>query len=197
MAHEGGGVTAAVSLATERFGDRIPFFCIVSYGINTEAWCYLRRSAHYLQNALPGALVAIGVREPGADLFGEPTGAGPLRGLLLLGRPIARVLPQDGTMAEITRLVLDDGFPKGTASNLIRFALETAPKRGIRRVDALHDRSRHSGCVYRKAGMRKLSKTKSRTTGGWESRNRSQSAIEAGHRKKQRWTWEASWAEAA
>ena len=184
-------------IARSRYGDRVPFFCAVPYGANTEPWFYLRRSAHYLQNALPGALVAIGVREPGADLFGDAIGVGPLRGLLLLGRPIARVLPQDGTMAEITRLVLDDGFPRGTASALIRFALATAKKRGIRRVDALHDRSRHSGCAYRKAGMRKLSKTKARTTGGWESRDRSQSAIEAGHRKKQRWTWEASWEDAA
>lgn len=171
-----------------RHGDRAPHFEVVPYGRGNAAWRYLDGSAHYLENPPPGALLAVGVYDEGVGLFDFPVGDGPLRGLLLLGRPTARMLPQDGTEAEITRLVLDDGFPRGTASALVRFAIARARARGIRRVIAYHDRTRHSGCIYRKAGMRKERKTEARTTSGWETRGRKASTVAAGQTPKTRWS---------
>ncbi len=168
-----------------RFGALVPHFDRIRY--DATAKLYLDRSGHYLQNAPPGCLLAFAVRERGAGLGLVDVGDGPIRGLLLLGRPVARAMAQDGSVAEITRLVIDDGFPKGTASALVRFALASAWLAGITRVDALHDRGRHSGCVYRKAGMRKVAQIAMRTS-GWESRPRSASAIEHGRSAKTRWS---------
>lgn len=168
-----------------RFGELVPFFARVPY--NKAARTYLDRSGHYLQNAPPGCLVAVACFETGRGLFDFDIARGAIRGLLLLGRPIARAMPQDGTVAEITRLVIDDGFPKGTASALVRSSFDYAKLAGIKRVDAIHDRTRHTGCVYKKAGMRPIADIPARVH-GWESRDRSASAVEAGKNPKRRWS---------
>lgn len=157
---------------------------IVSY--DTAAKRYLRDSGHYLQNPPPGCLFAVGVTELGPDLLSDVSvSIGPMRGLCLIGRPVARALPQDGSMGEITRLVLDAGLPHGTASAVLRFAASEAWHRGMASLVSYHDRSRHTGCIYRKAGFRKDGATKPRTS-GWGSRDRPASE-DAGSTSKRRW----------
>ena len=78
-----------------------------------------------------------------------------LRGLCLAGRPVARMLAQDGSVGEVTRMFLEPGLPHGTASAVLRFAADEARRRGMERMIAYHDRTRHTGCIYRKAGFRK------------------------------------------
>ena len=113
-----------------------------SYTASVRRW--LNRQDHYLDNAPPGCLVCVVV------LTGYR-----LQGILLVGRPAARGLPQDGSWGEITRLWLEPGLPHGTASAVIRFAISLCRVRGMKRLISYHDRTRHTGCIYKKAGMRK------------------------------------------
>ncbi len=149
-------------------------FGVVIYGTPERAWLD-KVGKHYLQNAPPGCFFAVGVRASGADLLGHACGIGPLLGLCLLGRPVARRLPQDGTWAEITRMVLVAGLPHGTASEVLRFAATEARRRGMQTLIAYHDRTRHTGCIYRKAGFRKDGTTDPQL-GGWATRPRRTSA---------------------
>ena len=158
----------------------------LSYTKEVKAW--LAASGHYLHNPPPGCLLAIGVREQRPDLLPEVAVAcGPLLGLCLLGRPVARKLAQDGSVAEVTRFVLAPGLAHGTASVVLRRAAELAWPRGIERIIAYHDRSRHSGCIYKKAGFVKAGVVKPGTQ-SWGSRpGRSSSAIAAARTGKRRW----------
>ena len=151
---------------------------------DASAKAYLARSGHYLDNPPPGALFAVGVFEDADGLFGVV--AGRMVGLCLIGRPVARMLPQDGTVGEITRMVLDAGLPHGTASAVLRAAVAVAEKRRMVRLIAYHDRTRHTGCIYKKAGFHKDSVTVPSTV-GWASRARPKSA-DAGATSKRRWT---------
>lgn len=156
----------------------------VSYDASAKA--YLRGSGHYLGNPLPGCLFAIGVRALRPVLFVDlPVADGPLLGLCLIGRPIARMLPQDGSIGEVTRMVLTPGLPHGTASAVLREAGVRAARRGMAALIAYHDRTRHTGCIYRKAGFRKDGATTPSGT-GWGSRNRPRSA-DVGATPKRRW----------
>jgi len=65
------------------------------------------------------------------------------------------MLAQDGSVGEVTRMFLEPGLPHGTASAVLRFAADEARRRGMERMIAYHDRTRHTGCIYRKAGFRK------------------------------------------
>src|SRR5690606_14359026 len=66
---------------------------------DAEARGYLDRSDHYLDNSPPGALYAVGVRRSGLSLIASvDVGEGPLLGLCVVGRPVARALPQDGSV---------------------------------------------------------------------------------------------------
>jgi len=154
-----------------------------SYNRAAKAW--LARSGHYLDNPPPGALFAVGVYSAEPGLFGDHVSAGGLRGLCLVGRPVARALPQDGTAAEVTRMVLEPGLPHGTASRVLRYAAAVCARRGVRVLYAYHDRSRHTGCIYRKAGFRRDGVTAPKP-GGWASRpGRASGAYEA--TGKRRW----------
>lgn len=149
-----------------------------------EIKALLQASDHYLNNATPGALFAIVVRELVPSLFDDAPG-GPWRGVCLVGRPTARALPQDGSWGEVTRLWLDPRCPYGTASLVLRHAIETARTRGLDVLISYHDRTRHSGCVYRKAGMRRWGTT-TPSAKGWASRGgRMSGALEA--TPKRRW----------
>jgi len=157
---------------------------VVSYDNAIKAW--LQSSDHYLNNAPPGCLFAIGVRESRAVLFDEiHVGVGPLLGICLVGRPVARQLPQDGSIGEITRLWLMPELPHGTASAVLRTAASVAKGRGMRALISYHDRTRHTGCIYRKAGFRRDGVVKPNAT-GWASRDRANSAT-AGATPKRRW----------
>lgn len=130
-----------------------------SYTRALKRW--LNRQSHYLENAPPGCLVCATVGDGMR-----------LQGIILIGRPRARGLPQDGSVGEITCLWLEDGLPRGTASALILFAFDLCRARGgMKRVISYHDRTRHTGCIYRKAGMRKNG-VANPLANGWASRLR-------------------------
>ncbi len=154
-----------------------------SYDDRAKAW--LARSGHYLENPPPGCLFAIGVRRGAPGLFGDPVASGPLLGLCLIGRPVARALPQDGTWGEVTRMVLLPGLPHGTASATLSRAAEVGRARGMTSLIAYHDRTRHTGCIYRKAGFRKDGTVEPREV-GWGSRD---GRVSAGYAPapKRRW----------
>lgn len=157
-------------------------FATVTY-TNVEKRWLDKVGKHYLQNAPPGALFAVGVFEENPGLFGEPV-AGKMVGLCVCGRPTARMIPQDGSVVEITRLVLLPGCPYGTASECLRFACSVAKKRGAVRVISYHDRSRHTGCIYKKAGFKRDWVTDSTKGTGWQSRG---NVIPTVKTKKRRW----------
>ena len=146
----------------------------VSYDARACRW--LARSGHYLDNPPPGALFALTVQRASQGLF-DIVGDGTTLGMCVVGRPIARQLPQDGTWGEIVRFVLASGLPHGMASALLRATAEHARNRRkpIRVLIAYHDRTRHTGCIYRKAGFRKDTQVRARTT-GWGSRENRKSA---------------------
>lgn len=156
---------------------------IVPYGDPERAWID-RVGKHYLQNSVPGCIFAVGVCD-GVDLFGEPA-SGPLKGLCLIGRPSARAWPQDSTWGEVTRMVLVN-CPHGMASAVLRFAIWECAKRGMVRLYAYHDRTRHSGCIYRKAGFSLDKRMKARGGKGWASRSGREKSGEAGKTPKTRW----------
>ena len=163
---------------------------VVSYDDEAKRW--LGRTDHYLGNPPPGCLFAVGVRAFGPGLFG-PTDVpvGPLLGLCLVSRPVARMLPQDGTVGEVTRLWLDPSLPYGSASRVLRHAADVARSRGMEALISYHDRSRHTGCIYRKAGFRKDGTTRSRVS-GWSSRVGRELSAPAGHASKRRWRLDLS-----
>ena len=160
---------------------------VVSY--DSVAKYYLRQSGHYLDNPPPGCLFAIGVMKMEPVLFDDlPVPCGPLIGLCLVGRPVARNLPQDGSVGEITRMVLDEGLPYGTASKALIAASVAAKKREMKSLISYHDRTKHTGCIYRKAGFKKDGITKPSKT-GWSSRCRPKSEG-VGSTSKRRWKME-------
>lgn len=139
-----------------------------SYGRAEREWLDVT-GKHYLQNAPPGCLFAVSVRAAATGLLGEPIGQGPLLGLCLVGRPVARRLDQTGAVGEVTRMVLVPGLPHGAASAVLRFAAALAKARGMTRLIAYHDRTRHTGCIYRKAGFKRDGGTPAKPA-AWASR---------------------------
>lgn len=140
------------------------------YDDATKDW--IARSGHYLDAPPPGALMVVSLEPFAPGLFG-PVPSGALHGLAVLGRPVARNLPQDSTWAELTRFVLARELEKmRVASLVLRVAAELwfgRPR--AERLISYHDRSRHSGCIYRKAGFRKDGVTRAGTRRGtWGSR---------------------------
>lgn len=144
------------------------WYRVESYTAALRAW--LGMTDHYLGNAPPGAMFAVAVRLVTPGLFGPEPG-GELVGLVVVGRPIAPGLPQDGTMGQILRMWLAPGLPHGTASEVLRYTAWVAAGRGVETLITYHDRTRHTGCAYRKAGFRKDGVSNSGKL-GWDSRNR-------------------------
>jgi len=134
----------------------------------TRAW--LQRSDHYLGNAPPGCLFAVGVTRAIQGLFGLDR-SDELLGLCLVSRPVARRLPQDGTIGEITRMWLAPGLPYGTASRVLMYAANLGAARGMQALIAYHDRTRHTGCIYKKAGFKKDGTTAPGKGKGWGNRS--------------------------
>jgi len=121
-------------------------------------------------------------------LFG-PVPSGRIIGMVVVGRPIARMLPQDGTVGEILRFVLDRPMPHHTASHVLRVTAELFAKRP--RADHLisyHDRSLHTGCIYKKAGFRKDGVSRAGTRrGSWGTRPNREQAMSSEETSKRRW----------
>ncbi len=157
---------------------------VVSYDDGAKRW--LARSGHYLDNPPPGCLLCVAVRRAAVGLCDVEIAEGPMLGLCLLGRPSARALPQDGSMAEVTRFVLAEGLPHGTASALLRAASKAARARGVGALISYHDRTRHTGCIYRKAGFRRDGTVEPRTSSGWASRA-GRKAVASQGTPKRRW----------
>jgi hypothetical protein len=164
----------------------------VSYTPKLRKWLNDRSrcpdKGHYLNNAPPGSLFAVGVWRAADDFLpGIARPVGPLLGLCIVGRPNARMLPQDGSVGEITRVYLVPGLPRGTASELLRYAADLARHRGMASLIAYHDRTRHTGCIYRKAGFRKDGTTATKSNpGSWSTRGGRKSAQLAATPKR-RW----------
>lgn len=156
------------------------------YDDATKEW--LARSGHYLDAPPPGALLVISLEQTIPGLFGPVPGGG-LRGLAVLGRPIARNLPQDGAVAELTRFVLVPDLPHETASHVLRVAVETWFGRPTAQsVITYHDRTRHTGCIYKKAGFKKDGYTRKATRRGtWNSRPGREQATSSEVPNKRRW----------
>ena len=157
----------------------------VSYTADLRVW--MNDHGHYLNNAPPGALFAVGVYAAVPGLFpGYTMPSGPIQGLCIVGRPVARMLAQDGTVGEITRLYLVKGLPKGTASTVLQYAADLARSRGMVALISYHDTEKHTGMIYQLARFRKDGITTPHLE-GWASRpDRDQSAT-AGQSIKQRW----------
>ena len=146
---------------------------------------WLGATDHYLGNPPPGALFAVVVRSLVPGLMGDLVPAGERVGVCVVGRPVARKLPQDGSVGEVVRMWLAPGLEFGTASHVLRVAGEVAASRGMVALIAYHDRTRHTGCIYRKAGFKKDGATAPKTL-GWGSRTgRASGAYEA--TPKRRW----------
>ena len=90
---EGGGVMATAL-----------WIGVVPYDAHAKRWLD-DVGKHYLQNAPPGALFAIGVRSAEPGLCGETIGTGPLLGLCVVGVHRARLL-QNGSVGEITMVLV-------------------------------------------------------------------------------------------
>ncbi len=157
-----------------------------SYTDGVKSW--LGKSGHYLEGPPAGALVAIGVSKLVQGLWGPVPGP-ELVGLALIGRPIARALPQDGSWGELTRFVLLPGLPRMTASMVLRVAFGIFFSKGRgEKVITYHDRTRHTGCIYKKAGMRKDGVTRPGTRrGSWASRPNRKSSTTSELQSKRRW----------
>lgn len=160
-------------------------------GFALESYCdehrAMLRDSHYRKAPPPGCLFAVACRPLGAWLFG-PEPVGRLLGVALVGRPIARLLPQDGSVGEVVRLVLV-GAPYGTASRLLAYVADIARARGMKRIIAYHDRTRHTGCIYRKAGFRKDGAYEGRkSANGWDYRPGRESGMAAQDTPKRRWS---------
>jgi antitoxin (DNA-binding transcriptional repressor) of toxin-antitoxin stability system len=156
---------------------------VESYDGELRRW--LGATDHYLGNPPPGALFAVVVRRMVPGLLGVDVPAGERVGVCVVGRPVARQLPQDGSVGEVVRMWLAPGLERGTASHVLRVAGEVAAARGMVALIAYHDRTRHSGCIYKKAGFRKDGATNP-SGKGWASRARPMSgAYEA--TPKRRW----------
>lgn len=153
---------------------------------------YLGRSVHYLDDPPPQALFAIAVERLVQGLFGLVP-SGQLVGLAVLERPKARALPQDGTWAEITRFVLDADeqgrtiLPHGTASRVLAVAIAACRKTRIKTLIAYHDRSRHTGCIYKKAGFKRWGVTKADPTKKWSNRPGREQSGDLPPTSKRRW----------
>jgi len=126
---------------------------VESYDASARAW--LQAQDHYLGNAPPGCLFAAVVRTAYSGLAGIPIGGALRLGMCLVSRPVCRRYPQDGSVGEVTRMFLVSRLPHGTASGVLRFVADVARARGMTALIAYHDRTRHSGCIYRKAGFRR------------------------------------------
>lgn len=156
------------------------------YDLHAREW--LAKSGHYLDAPPPGAIMTAAIERMVPGLFG-PVPGGDIVGLALLGRPVARNLPQDGSVGELTRFVLDPSLPKGTASHFLRVAFECWFQRdGAVAAITYHDRTRHTGCIYKKAGMRKDGVTRAGTRRGtWSSRPGREQAASSEEPSKRRW----------
>ena len=69
------------------------------------------------------------------------------------GRPVARLLPQDGSCLELRRFAIGPGAPKNTASRMLGWmARELARPGAALRLVSYQDCDTHLGTIYKAAG---------------------------------------------
>ena len=144
------------------FNDESFGFRVEPYTHTMRAW--LGKTDHYLANPPAGAMFAVTVRK-----LVQAAPSGDLLGAVVVGRPISPKLSQDGTLAQITRMWLHPALPFGVASAILRLTMVAAYLRGCAAMITYHDRTRHTGCAYKKAGFRKDGVTNPGAL-GWGSR---------------------------
>lgn len=158
---------------------------------NDAAKLWLKRSGHYLNAPPPGAFVAVRLAELERGLFDLVPAPGFL-GLAVIGRPVARMLPQKGEWGELLRFVLAPELPKGTASRLLRVAtLRFFVRPYARKLISYHDRTKHTGCIYKKAGFKKDGTTRTGgRRGSWDTRPGRDQGASSEAEPKRRWAIE-------
>ena len=69
------------------------------------------------------------------------------------GRPVARLLPQDGSCLELRRFAIAPAAPRNTASRMLGWMVrDLARSRGATRLISYHDCDAHAGTIYKAAG---------------------------------------------
>ncbi len=97
-----------------------------------------------------------------------PTGAYPLVGVGICGRPVSRHM-QDGGTVEVVRCCVVDGAPKGTPSAIYGALWRAARALGWTRMITYTLQS-ESGASLRGAGWRVIAERVPRDPAGWQSR---------------------------
>lgn len=92
-------------------------------------------------------------------------------------------------MGEVKRMVLLPGLPHGTASAVLRASGEAFRASGGQVLISYHDRTRHTGCIYKKAGFKRdgVTTPPSANAKGWATRAGSATAPASQHTPKRRW----------
>lgn len=103
-------------------------------------------------------------------------------GVAMVGRPVARML-QDGLTAEVLRVCVLDGAPKGACSFLYSRCDRAAKALGYRRV-LTYTLDREGGASLRGAGWRATGKVKH---GEWSRRSRPRGSQAIYSEPKTRW----------
>ena len=69
------------------------------------------------------------------------------------GRPVARLLPQDGSCLELRRFAIAPAAPRFTASRMLGWMVrELARNPAITRLVSYHDQEMHPGTIYKACG---------------------------------------------
>lgn len=105
-----------------------------------------------------------------------------LTGVAIVGRPVARML-QDGVTAEVTRLCVLEGAPKGACSCLYRACWRAWSAMGGKRL-VTYTISTESGSSLKGAGFTATVQSKG---GEWGRPSRQREAQPANEYRKQRW----------
>lgn len=125
--------------------------------------CTLKEAIEYVANfhrhnkPPQGGLFAIGASD-GAELVGA----------IIVGRPVARLM-QDGGTVEVTRCCVRDGAPLGTNGALYAAAWRAAKAMGWSRL-ITYTLQTESGASLRGAGWRVVAERKANDPARWQSR---------------------------
>lgn len=123
-------------------------------------------------------------RDGGKFAIGASTEVG-MVGVAIVGSPLARML-QDGWTAEVTRLCVLDGAPKGTCSFLYARCWRAWSAQGGAKL-VTYTLADESGASLRGAGWRVVAQCKPRSAGAWNSRDRARDWKPIYGQQKLRW----------
>jgi hypothetical protein len=141
--------------------------------VKTIKWKHARRivqAHHYLGRAPAGAKFCLGIYSDSG-----------LMGVMIFGRPVARLEDQETTL-ELTRMVLFDGAPKNACSRAISLAEKWIKNnRKETRLIAYADTDYHQGTIYKASNWHLIGTSKAST---WARANRKRSTRRYGIKNK-------------